>query len=92
MTIDGHTVVSNGVFTAASWTTPLGNTISITGFDPATGTITYSYTLLDNENHPTADGENSLFEDFAVTLTDLDGDFGRERAFGEYYRRCADRA
>ncbi len=74
LVIDGRTVVSNGAFTATSWTTPLGNTISITGYNPTTGVVTYTYTLLDNESHPAANGENSLFEDFAVTLTDLDGD------------------
>ena len=67
-------MVSDGTFTAASWTTPLGNTIAITGYNPETGVVTYTYTLLDNENHPAAGGENALFEDFAVTLTDLDGD------------------
>ncbi len=74
LVVDGRTVIANGAFTAASWTTPLGNTIAITGYDPATGIVTYTYTLLDNENHPSAAGENALFEDFAVALTDLDGD------------------
>ncbi len=74
LSVDGHTVVSNGVFTAASWTTPLGNTIAITGYNAATGVVTYTYALLDNENHPANAGENPLFEDFAVVLTDLDGD------------------
>ena len=74
LAVDGHTVVTDGVFTAASWTTPLGNTLAVTGYNAATGVVTYTYTLLDNESHPPAGGENALFEDFAVTLTDLDGD------------------
>ncbi|WP_232489869.1 hypothetical protein [Aeromonas veronii] len=36
--------------------------------------MSYSYTLNDNEAHPTANGNNSLFEDFAVSLIDSDGD------------------
>ncbi|MGE6110143.1 hypothetical protein, partial [Aeromonas sobria] len=39
-----------------------------------TGLVSYSYSLLDNEAHPTADGNNSLFENFAVSLIDSDGD------------------
>ena len=72
LVIGGHTVITNGSFVAESWETPLGNTISITGYNAATGVVSYSYTLLDNEAHGAADGEN-LFEDFSVVLTDLDG-------------------
>ena len=74
LTIGGHAVITNGVFTAGSWTTPLGNTLTVTGYDPATGKVTYNYTLLDNENHPAGGGNNSLYEDFSVTVTDKDGD------------------
>ena len=75
LSVGGITVVSGGV--AASFpqsiTTALGNTLTITGFNPATGVISYSYTLLDNENHASGDGANSLFEHFTVTATDTDG-------------------
>ncbi|MFQ1792837.1 type I secretion C-terminal target domain-containing protein, partial [Aeromonas veronii] len=54
--------------------TPLGNTLTITGYNSATGLVSYSYTLNDNEAHPTANGNNSLFEDFAVSVVDSDGD------------------
>ncbi|MCS5710873.1 DUF5801 repeats-in-toxin domain-containing protein [Candidatus Berkiella aquae] len=74
VTVGGHAVITDGVFTATSFTTPLGNTLSIVGYNSATGEITYTYTLNDNEAHPNANGENALFEDFAVTLTDTDGD------------------
>ncbi len=73
LVIDGHTVIDGGVFTAESWTTALGNTLSITGYNTATGVVTYTYTLEDNETHADGLDENALFEDFAVTLTDLDG-------------------
>ncbi|MGG7598216.1 retention module-containing protein [Pseudomonas sp. WC1] len=75
LSVGGITVVSGGV--AASFpqsiTTALGNTLTITGFNPATGVISYSYTLLDNENHASGDGANSLPEHFTVTATDTDG-------------------
>ena len=73
LTIDGHAVISNGVFTATSFTTStLGNTLSVTGYDAATGVVSYSYTLLDNETHAAGAGTNSLFENLAVVLTDQD--------------------
>ena len=59
LTIDGHTVISNGVFTATSFTTStLGNTLSVTGYDAATGVVKDSYTLLDNKTHATGAGTN----------------------------------
>ncbi|MFJ2545845.1 Ig-like domain-containing protein, partial [Pseudomonas sp. NPDC087612] len=75
LTVGGITVVSGGVASGfpQSATTALGNTLTITGYNPATGVVTYSYTLLDNESHPTANGANSLNESFTVTATDTDG-------------------
>ncbi|WP_448505958.1 retention module-containing protein [Immundisolibacter sp.] len=55
-------------------TTPLGNTLVVTGYDAASGVVTYQYTLLDNEAHPLAQGTNNLFENLPVVLTDSDGD------------------
>ncbi|WP_331832634.1 retention module-containing protein [Pseudomonas sp. LH21] len=75
LSVGGISVVSGGV--AASYpqsiTTALGNTLTITGYNPATGVISYSYTLLDNESHANGDGANSLSEHFTVTATDTDG-------------------
>ena len=73
LTIDGHAVITNGVFTATSFTTALGNGLSVTGYDPASGTVTYTYTLNAAETHSAA-GEDSLFENLSVVLSDLDGD------------------
>ncbi|MDX8522164.1 beta strand repeat-containing protein, partial [Mesorhizobium dulcispinae] len=73
LNIGGHDFITNGVFTAGSITTPLGNTLTVTAYNAATGEVTYTYTLVDNEAHATAQGTNSLFENFDVTLTDLDG-------------------
>jgi len=72
--VGGFDVIVNGVFQPGSHTTPLGNTITFTGYNAATGEITYTYTLLDNEQHAGVQGENSLFENFTVVLTDTDGD------------------
>ncbi|NKB54648.1 MAG: hypothetical protein GKR97_21020, partial [Rhizobiaceae bacterium] len=73
LAIGGTAFITEDVFTAGSITTPLGNTLTIISYDSGTGEIAYSYTLNDNtETHPTADGENDIFEDFAVVLTDQD--------------------
>ncbi|MBN9286288.1 MAG: hypothetical protein J0H47_00005, partial [Gammaproteobacteria bacterium] len=74
LTIGGQAVITNDVFTAKTITTPLGNTLNILSYDASTGTVTYSYTLNDNEIHPSGNGTNSIFEDFNVVLTDKDGD------------------
>jgi hypothetical protein len=74
LTVGGQAVITNGTFAATSFTTALGNTLAFTGFNAVTGEITYSYTLLDNETHSDANGENSLFEDFDVVLLDTDLD------------------
>ncbi|WP_210326178.1 DUF5801 repeats-in-toxin domain-containing protein [Oricola nitratireducens] len=72
LTIDGHSFITNGVFAGGAFTTALGNTLTVTGFNAATGEVSYSYTLVDNETHAAGSGENSLYEDFAVVLTDQD--------------------
>ncbi|MDR6610586.1 VCBS repeat-containing protein, partial [Pseudomonas synxantha] len=75
LTVGGIAVVSAGVTAGfpQSITTPLGSTLTVTGFNAATGVISYSYTLNDNEAHPTANGANSLPEQFAVTVVDDNG-------------------
>ncbi|VVP76709.1 hypothetical protein PS918_01920 [Pseudomonas fluorescens] len=75
LTVGGISVVSGGVAAGfpQSITTPLGSTLTITGYNPATGVVSYSYTLVDNETHPNANGANSLTENFNVVATDTDG-------------------
>ncbi|WP_210643394.1 retention module-containing protein [Pseudomonas sp. Tri1] len=75
LSVGGINVVSGGVAAGfpQSMTTALGNTLTITGFNAATGVVSYSYTLLDNEAHPNANGANSLSEQFAVVVTDDNG-------------------
>lgn len=75
LSVGGITVVSGGAAGGfpQSITTALGNTLTITGYNPATGVVSYSYTLLDNEAHATGNGNNSLGETFVVTAEDSDG-------------------
>ena len=75
LTVGGIAVVTNGVAAGfpQSVVSPLGSTFTITGYNPATGVVSYSYTLVDNEAHPTANGANSLTENFNVVATDTDG-------------------
>ncbi|MCV2222871.1 retention module-containing protein [Pseudomonas mercuritolerans] len=75
LTVGGIAVITNGVAAGfpQSIVTPLGSTLTISGYDPTTGVVSYSYTLADNEAHPTANGANSLTENFDVVATDTDG-------------------
>ncbi|MFD3210478.1 retention module-containing protein [Pseudomonas sp. LR_7] len=75
LTVGGITVVSGGVVAGfpQSVTTALGNTLTITGYNPATGVVSYSYTLLDNETHPNGNATNGLTESFPVIAQDTDG-------------------
>jgi hypothetical protein len=75
VTIDGHTVISNGSLVAApSFTTDLGNTFEIISYVSNRGVITYKYTLESSETHAGDDVEDSISETFEVVLVDTDGD------------------
>jgi len=75
LTVGGISVVSGGLVAGfpQSITTALGNTLTITGYNPTTGVVSYSYTLLGNEGHPVGEGTNSLSEHFSVIAQDTDG-------------------
>uniref|UniRef100_UPI000AD98260 beta strand repeat-containing protein n=1 Tax=Pseudomonas sp. Q12-87 TaxID=177989 RepID=UPI000AD98260 len=75
LSVGGINVVTGGVAAGfpQSITTALGNTLTVTGYNATTGVVSYSYTLLDNEAHPNANGANSLSEQFAVVVTDDNG-------------------
>ncbi|MGN5073498.1 retention module-containing protein [Aeromonas veronii] len=72
--ISNSTVVAQPI----SIETPLGNGLQITAitYDPVTGngSVSYSYTLLDNEAHQQPASDLQLAESLTVTLTDDDGD------------------
>ncbi|MGY3305831.1 VCBS repeat-containing protein [Pseudomonas sp. PvR086] len=75
LTVGGIAVVTGGVAAGfpQSIVTPLGSTLTVTGYDSATGVVSYSYTLVDNETHPNANGTNSITENLNVVATDVDG-------------------
>ena len=60
LTIGGLSVITNDVFASGTAFTVLGNSLSLDTYDSATGVITYTYTLLNNQTHPDADGRNIL--------------------------------
>ncbi|MEH2588349.1 DUF5801 repeats-in-toxin domain-containing protein [Bradyrhizobium sp. AZCC 1721] len=70
--IDGHAIVTNGVFTATSFATATGNIFAVTAFNGTT--VSYSYTLVDNEQHASLQGNNGLPENLSVVATDNDGE------------------
>ncbi|EJL96324.1 VCBS repeat-containing protein [Pseudomonas sp. GM102] len=76
LNIGGINVISGGVPAGfpQSITTQLGNTLTITGYNPATGVVSYSYTLVGNETHSAGDGVNNLSEQFTVVASDSNGD------------------
>uniref|UniRef100_UPI001AED150B Ig-like domain-containing protein n=1 Tax=Mesorhizobium caraganae TaxID=483206 RepID=UPI001AED150B len=77
LTIAGQVIsgaaLANSASTPINITTPLGNTLTVNGYDAATGQVSYSYTLAHSAAHPGA-GTDSIFDDMTVTVTDTDGD------------------
>jgi VCBS repeat-containing protein len=75
LTIGGIDVVVNGVAITSpqSITLPSGNTLTILGYNPTTGEVTYTYTLTGAETHNQGDGTVNN-EQIAVHAVDSDGD------------------
>uniref|UniRef100_UPI001FF3E298 retention module-containing protein n=1 Tax=Pseudomonas moorei TaxID=395599 RepID=UPI001FF3E298 len=75
LSIGGINVITGGVAAGfpQSITTALGSTLTVTGYNPVTGVVSYSYTLNGSENHTTGDG-TSLSEHFTVVAGDSNGD------------------
>ncbi|MEI9405877.1 VCBS domain-containing protein, partial [Mesorhizobium argentiipisi] len=77
VTINGQVIsgaqLANSASTPIDITTPFGNTLTINGYDAATGQVSYTYTLVHNEQHP-GTGTDSIFDNMTVTVTDSDGD------------------
>ncbi|WP_302556538.1 VCBS domain-containing protein, partial [uncultured Desulfovibrio sp.] len=66
------TVFKNGALTGNTVSTDEG-TLTVTGFDAATGELTFTYTLNDNTLEHGLDGmDTHVSHDFAVTVTDVD--------------------
>jgi VCBS repeat-containing protein len=75
LTIGGIDVVTNGVGITSpqSLTLPSGNTLTIIGYNPTTGEVTYTYTLTGPETHNQGDGTLNN-EQIPVHAVDSDGD------------------
>ncbi|OBQ62599.1 hypothetical protein A8146_15855 [Mesorhizobium loti] len=77
LTIAGQVIsgaaLANSASTPIEITTPLGNTLTISGYDASTGQVSYSYTLVHSAAHP-GTGTDSIFDNMTVTVTDTDGD------------------
>ncbi|MFQ3787610.1 BapA/Bap/LapF family large adhesin [Halomonas sp. A29] len=73
LTVGGQAIVQNGQIVAElpTITTPGGNVLQITGYNPATGEVSYSYTLNNAKTH--GEGEDDLEQSFAIHVEDLDG-------------------
>ena len=71
----GNVVVfANGKLTGNVVTTDEG-TLTVTGYDPVTGKLEFSYELTGNTTeHNTEATDNQVSHDLAVTVTDTDGD------------------
>ncbi|WP_171880362.1 VCBS domain-containing protein [Mesorhizobium jarvisii] len=78
LTVNGQVIsgaaLANSASAPINITTPLGNTLTINGYDAATGQVSYSYTLEHSEQHPAGADNNSIFDNMTVTVTDTDGD------------------
>ncbi|WP_447651536.1 retention module-containing protein [Pseudomonas abietaniphila] len=75
LAVGGINVIENGVQSTSSQTTtlPSGSTLTILHYDPATGVVTYTYTLNTPETHNQGDG-TSLNDQISVHAVDNDGD------------------
>ncbi|WP_297833628.1 retention module-containing protein, partial [Pseudomonas sp.] len=75
LSIGGVNVITNGASIGfpQSIETALGNTLTVTGYNPQTGVVTYAYTLNGADTHPAGEGANSISEHFNVVATNNDG-------------------
>ncbi|MEG3012775.1 MAG: Ig-like domain-containing protein, partial [Pseudomonas sp.] len=78
LVIGGLTLVSGGVVSGLplTGTTPLGNSMTIHSYDPNTGVVVGTFTLVDNESHTGGNGA-TLVEQIEVVATDTDGSTGK---------------
>ncbi|WP_309089610.1 type I secretion C-terminal target domain-containing protein [Phenylobacterium sp.] len=76
--VAGKGVIVGGVFQAQTLTTAKGDTLAITGYDAATGAVSYEYTLKYAKEHPApASGSAAtpaIVDKISLTLDDKDGD------------------
>ncbi|WP_103334315.1 VCBS domain-containing protein [Pseudotabrizicola formosa] len=78
-TITGGTSILAADLLAASSGAPVMaptayGTMVITGYNPVTGVVSYSYTLTAAQSHASADGNNLLRESIQIAVIETDGD------------------
>lgn len=73
--IGGIEVFGGAGLTGATVPTDEGY-LEVTGFDPATGRLDYTYHLTESTQEHTGEGKDSIAHDFIVTVTDTDGSVG----------------
>ncbi len=72
--IGGVTVWENGALTADPSVSTDEGVLTVTGFDPDTGRLEYSYTLLQATDEHGGEGKDHIAHNLTVTVTDGDGD------------------
>ncbi|MFN4156230.1 MAG: VCBS domain-containing protein [Paracoccaceae bacterium] len=77
--ITGGTAISAAALLAASAGAPVTvttayGTLLVTGYDPATGVVSYSYTLTAAQTHASGNGNNLLRESIQIAVIETDGD------------------
>ena len=75
ITINGVIVFQNNALTRAPVPTNEGF-LDVTGFDPASGLLEYTYTLERSTQEHTEPGADDISHDLSVIVTDTDGDAG----------------
>ncbi len=76
----GDTLTLNGVQLDTTETTPQPidttyGTLTITGYDPSTGVVNYTYAIDENTtDHTTVDDKDRLEDDVRISVTDTNGD------------------
>jgi hypothetical protein len=76
--VAGKGVIVGGVFQAQTLTTAKGDTLAITGYDAATGAVSYEYTLKYAKEHPAPTSGSTttpaIVDQISLALDDKDGD------------------
>ena len=75
LSVGGINLISGGVASGfpQSITTSLGNTLTVTSYNPQTGEVNYTYTLNGPDTHPSGNGANDLVDHLPVVATNTDG-------------------
>lgn len=76
ITIGGVTVWENGALVPGAVVPTDEGRLTVDGFNPATGELTYTYTLTDSTGEHGQPGNDKIAHNLQVVVTDTDGDTG----------------